>query len=66
MRREVVPLTMESSMRTTRLPSTMLRTADSFSFTPISLRDWDGIMKVLPTYLLLISPISYGMPLTSL
>ena len=44
----------------------MLRTADSFSFTPISLRDWDGIMKVLPTYLLLISPISYGMPLTSL
>ncbi|MNY80428.1 hypothetical protein D3C86_2214600 [compost metagenome] len=47
-RSEVVPRTMESSIITTRLPSTTLRTADSFIFTPFSRSSWLGWMKVRP------------------
>ena len=43
----------------------MLRTGDSFILTPLSLISWEGWMKVLPMYLFLIRPISYGRPLAS-
>ena len=46
--RLVVPRTMESSTRITRLPSSRLRTAFSFSFTPKSRTDCSGSMKVRP------------------
>ena len=57
-RREVVPRTMESSTMTSLLPSTMLRTGESFIRTPFSRSSCEGWMKVRPTYLFLISPIS--------
>ena len=49
-RRQVVPRTMESSMRTTRLPSTASRTGLSFRSTPSSRIAWVGAIKVRPTY----------------
>ena len=47
--REVVPRTMESSMSTTRLPSRMLLTGFSFTFTPKERTFCLGSMKVRPT-----------------
>ena len=58
MRREVVPRTIESSTNTTRLPRTMVRTAESFIRTPFSRSSCEGWMKVRPMYLFLMSPIS--------
>ena len=65
MRREVVPRTIESSTSTTRLPLTIVRTAESFMRTPFSRSSCEGWMNVRPMYLFLISPISYGRPLAS-
>ena len=45
----VVPRTMESSNRTTRLPFRMARTGFSLSFTPKSRTRCSGSMKVRPT-----------------
>ena len=61
----VVPRTMESSTSTTRLPLTIVRTAESFMRTPFSRSSCEGWMNVRPMYLFLISPISYGRPLAS-
>ena len=47
--RLVVPRTMESSISTTRLPSSRLRTGLIFSFTPKSRTLCRGSMKVRPT-----------------
>ena len=47
--RQVVPRTMESSIITTRLPSTSLRKADSLMRTACSRLVWSGVMKVRPT-----------------
>ena len=47
--RLVVPRTMESSIKMTRLPSSRLRTGFNFSFTPKSRTDCSGSMKVRPT-----------------
>ena len=47
--REVVPRTMESSMSTTRLPSSTLRTGLSLILTPKERMDCLGSMKVRPT-----------------
>ena len=49
----------------TLLPFTMVLTGESFILTPFSRIDCVGRMKVRPTYLLLIRPISYGSPLAS-
>ncbi len=62
MQRLVVPRTIESSTMTTRLPSTILRTGDSFIFTPCSRSSCEGWMNVRPTYRFLIKPNSYGIP----
>ncbi|MNC27970.1 hypothetical protein D3C75_761600 [compost metagenome] len=56
---------MESSIITTRWPSTTRRTALSFILTPCSRSSWLGWIKVRPVYLFLISPSSYGMPVCS-
>ena len=58
MRREVVPRTIESSTSATRLPFTIVRTAESFIRTPFSRSSCVGWMKVRPMYLFLIRPIS--------
>ena len=47
--RLVVPRTIESSTSTTRLPSRMLRTGFSFTFTPKCRIDCCGWMNVRPT-----------------
>ena len=47
--REVVPRTIESSIRTTRFPSRTLRTGLSLIFTPKDRIDCLGSMKVRPT-----------------
>ena len=47
--RLVVPRTMESSMRITRLPAMEPRTGLSLSRTPKLRIDWAGSMKVRPT-----------------
>ena len=47
--RDVVPRTIESSTRTTRLPSTTSRTGFSFTFTPKLRIDCLGSMNVRPT-----------------
>ena len=47
--RLVVPRTIESSTRTTRLPSRMLRTGLSFTLTPKCRIDDCGWMNVRPT-----------------
>ncbi len=47
--RLVVPRTIESSSRTTRLPSSRARTGLSFSLTPKCRIDCRGSMNVLPT-----------------
>ena len=47
--RLVVPRTIESSISTTRLPSSSERTGFSFSFTPKSRTLWLGSMNVRPT-----------------
>ena len=47
--RLVVPRTIESSMRTTRWPSRMLRTGLSFTLTPKCRIDCCGSMNVRPT-----------------
>ena len=65
MRRDVVPRTMESSINTTRLPSTMDRTALSFNLTPVSRNSCEGWINVRAMYLFLISPVSSGRPLAS-
>ena len=46
--RDVVPRTMESSMSTTRRPSSRRFTGLSFSLTPKCRIDWRGSMKVRP------------------
>ena len=47
--RLVVPRTMESSISTTRLPSSSVRTGFSFSLTPKSRTLCSGSMNVRPT-----------------
>ena len=54
---EVVPRTMESSMSTTRLPSTVERTAFSLMRTLCCRCFWLGWIKVRPIYLFLIKPM---------
>ena len=56
-RRQVVPLTMESSMRTTRFPATTERMGFSLMLTSLSRRAWVGEMKVRPMYLFLMKPM---------
>ncbi len=46
---EVVPRTIESSTRMTRLPSIIARLAECLSFTPKARICWVGSMKVRPT-----------------
>ena len=46
--REVVPRTMESSIITTRLPSTQLFRGPSLMRTACSRLCWPGVMKVRP------------------
>jgi formate--tetrahydrofolate ligase len=54
---QVVPLTMESSTRTTRLPARVSFMGLSFIFTLSSLTFCPGAMKVLPMYLFLMRPM---------
>ena len=46
---DVVPRTIESSIRTMRFPSTISRTGFSFTFTPKLRIDCFGSMNVRPT-----------------
>ena len=62
-RRQVVPRTMESSISTTRLPSTTERMGFSLMLTSFSRMAWVGEMNVRPMYLFLMKPMPYGMPL---
>ena len=54
--RMVVPRTMESSIMTTRLPSTDRRSGASLIMTELSRLSCVGWMKVRPMYLFLMSP----------
>ena len=56
-RAEVVPRTMESSTRTTRLSRTVAVTAFSLMRTLSARWFWVGWMKVRPIYVFLIRPI---------
>ena len=58
----VVPLTIESSTKTTRFPDTVSSTALSFILTWSTLVSCPGEMKVLPIYLFFIRPMPYGIP----
>ena len=52
-------------MITTLFPSSCTLKGLSFTITACSLKAWVGLINVLPIYLFLISPIAYGIPLSS-
>mmetsp|Transcript_18716 Transcript_18716/g.36681 ORF Transcript_18716/g.36681 Transcript_18716/m.36681 type:complete len:210 (-) Transcript_18716:1109-1738(-) len=59
---EVVPRTMESSTRSTFLPSNSALTVLSLRRTFFLRCDCSGMMKVRPIYLFLMNPSRYGLP----
>ncbi len=58
----VVPRTIESSTRTTRLPASTARFGLCFIRTDSSRASWLGWMKVRPRWWLRMMPISKGIP----